>query len=98
MGVFFLGLAVGGLEYLLLHQLVKAAGAGNAAMTLLLLMCKFIVLAAVFVPVVLLNRADVAWCGAGVAAGLIVCAFAFFVKGAMSKKKEMAGDNQNERD
>ena len=58
----FLGLVGGALELWLLTRLVKSVTDGTTGKTALLLLLKFLVLAASFTAIILIRRSDLLWC------------------------------------
>ncbi len=75
MAGFFIGLACGAGELLLLTRLTKSLLAGDALKTLAIAFGKVLVLAAALASVTIWFRADLVWCGVGISSVLVVGAF-----------------------
>ncbi len=77
---FLLGAVCGAAELFLLNRLIGAVQRGESGKLLLLMLLKLLVLACAFVPVILLRRDELLWCGVGISAALVAGAIAMFCK------------------
>ncbi|MEL7610491.1 MAG: hypothetical protein AAGU74_13445 [Bacillota bacterium] len=75
----FLGVIGGALELFLLTRMVKSVTNGTVGKTALLLLLKFLVLAASFTAVILIRRSELLWCAVGMTGVLIVGSILLFL-------------------
>ena len=89
---FILGLIGGALELYLLTRMVKSVTGGVTGKTALLLLLKFLTLAASFTAVILIKRTDLIWCAVSMTGVLIVGSVILF----LSKNSRAKGGNDTD--